>query len=56
MLADNNLHTYKMKHTFCPSCAFDFLLADLNRIDDETFECPNCHQFSNVKDLFIFER
>jgi hypothetical protein len=44
-----------MDHALCPSCAFEFVLDPLNQVDDETYECPNCHHLSNVKELFIFE-
>jgi hypothetical protein len=48
--------TFFLKHALCAFCEFDFLIADLNKHDEETYECPNCHKLCNIKDLYLFDR
>jgi len=43
------------KHGLCKKCAFQFAIADMNLFDEGVYVCPNCGEFNNISDMYIFD-
>ena len=44
-----------MKRGFCLKCSFQFIIAELNKFDDDTYVCPNCGEHNNLSEMYLFD-